>query len=95
MVFRGGEVTAGTTNQCDVVVALELTDTGGLSIEIKGSAAIPADKVSKIVEEIMDEQGISDARILLNLNGTEKFALRARLETAACRALRRKDKEAR
>lgn len=89
MVFRGGEVRAGSRGRCDVAVSLELTEAGGLVLETTGSFDGDSGRVEAVVREVLGEQGIENARALLEMGGAEEFVLRARLETAAVRALKR------
>lgn len=79
---------AGTLESSDVMVTLEPNPAGGISIEIDSSVAAQyGDEMRETVHAVMQEFDITDAAVKLQDKGALNCVLRARAETAACRAL--------
>ncbi|CAK7020673.1 citrate lyase acyl carrier protein [uncultured Phascolarctobacterium sp.] len=90
MVFKGREITAGTNNKGDVMVTVEFPKKNGVEIEIVSKALDKYGKaIDSAVREVLMEQKIENAHILVEDYGALDFVIRARVETALQRAVER------
>lgn len=77
--------TAGTLESSDVFVSLE-PNASGLDIEIDSVVLGQfGDAIRKVVEEVLAEQEVKDARLSIVDRGALDCVIRARVETAVLR----------
>ncbi len=77
---------AGTLESSDVYVELE-PGTDGIEIDLDSVVMRQfGDQICRVVEEVLQQQGVSCARIKLVDRGALDCVIRARVETAVARA---------
>lgn len=81
-------VQSGTSSKGDVLVCLELSDCDAIELEITSKVLLKyGDSIRQSILETLAEIGIKSAKIKVDDNGALDFVIRARVETAAKRAL--------
>ena len=79
---------AGTMESSDVMVTVKPSDEPGITIEIDSKVeAQYGDEMRETVLAVMQEFGITDAAVELRDRGALDCVIRARTQTAVCRAL--------
>lgn len=79
---------AGTMESSDVMVTVKPNPEAGIVIEIDSSVVAQyGDEMRETVREVMNQFGISDALVELKDRGALNSVIRARVQTAVCRAL--------
>ena len=79
---------AGTLDSSDVMVTVKPNPASGIDIQIESSViAQYGDEMRETVKSVMQEFDITDAVVELQDKGAMDCVLRARAETAVCRAL--------
>jgi len=77
---------AGTLESSDVYVEVE-PNTNGTVIELESVVINQfGDKIRETVADVLKEKGVTDVRIRLADKGALECVIRARVETALCRA---------
>ena len=79
---------AGTLESSDVMVTLKPNPEQGIAIDIESKVVAQyGDEMKQTVMEVMQQFDISDAIVELKDRGALNCVIRARVQTAACRAL--------
>ena len=79
---------AGTLESSDVMVTVKPNPSQGIDIQIDSSVAAQyGDEMRQTVQDVMGVFGITDAVVELQDKGAMNCVIRARAETAVCRAL--------
>jgi len=79
--------TAGTTESGDLSVTIRPNAGKGIQIAINSSvSAIFGDAIEATAREVLAEFGVENADLSIIDKGALDFAIRARLQTAICRA---------
>ena len=79
---------AGTMESSDVMVTVRPADTAGISIAIESKVAAQyGDEMRATVLGVMNDFGIESAEVELRDRGAMDCVIRARTQTAVCRAL--------
>ena len=79
---------AGTLESSDVMVTVSPNPSSGIDIQIDSAVSAQyGDEMRETVQAVMREFDISDAVVQLQDKGALDCVIRARCETAACRAL--------
>ena len=79
---------AGTMESSDVMVTVKPNTEAGIIIEIESSVVAQyGDEMRQTVGEVMQQFDITDAIVELKDRGALNSVLRARVQTAVCRAL--------
>jgi len=79
---------AGTVESSDVMVTVKPAAEAGISVEIDSKVAAQyGDEMRATVMAVMKEFGIEDAAVELRDRGALDCVIRARTQTAVCRAL--------
>ena len=79
---------AGTMESSDVLVTLRPNPEKGIAIDIDSKVVAQyGDEMRATVMEVMKQFGITDAAVELKDQGALNCVIRARVQTAACRAL--------
>ena len=90
MVFKGRGITAGTNNKGDVIITVEFTKKNNVEVEIISQSLVKYGKaIDNAVREVLLEQKIENAHVLVEDYGALDFVIRARVETALQRAVER------
>ena len=86
---REGRGQAGTLESCDALVIVELSDEKkGLLLDLDSTSLLSFEEAMKsAVIETLSSVGVTDARVKIQDRGSLDCTLRARVETAARRAL--------
>lgn len=81
-------IKTGTDKKGDLVVELELTDLGTINLVINSKVQLKyGESIRASVLTTLNELGVDSADVKINDYGAWDFAIRARVETAARRAL--------
>lgn len=79
---------AGTMESSDVMVTVRPAEAAGISIAIESKVAAQyGDEMRETVLDVMKEFGIESAEVELRDRGAMDCVIRARTQTAVCRAL--------
>lgn len=79
---------AGTMESSDVMVTVKPNPEAGIVVEIESSVAAQyGDEMRQTVQEVMQQFEITDAVVELKDRGALNSVIRARTQTAVCRAL--------
>lgn len=79
-VFAGNK---GPDVRCDCFVSLELTDSGGLDLQIDSRVgSLYGDKIEALGREVLGHFGIEHARLLIEDSGAFDYTIAARIEAA-------------
>ncbi len=84
---RGEAGPIGEDVRSDLHVAVELTDSGGLAIQLDSKVgALYGDAIRELTERVLRAMGVTHARLHIDDKGALPFTIAARLEVAALRA---------
>ena len=77
----------GETVRSDCWVSIELTDSGGIQLDLKSRVAfLYADSIRQLVQDELTALGVTNARVQLEDSGAVPFVIMARVEAAVRRA---------
>lgn len=82
---------AGTLESSDIMISIEPNEGNGIEIELKSTVENQfGNQIRKVIREVLEQLGVSDAKVTANDRGALDCTIRARLTTAVNRGSEQK-----
>jgi len=82
---------AGTLESSDIMISIEPNEGNGIEIELKSTVENQfGNQIRKVIQEVLEQLGVSDAKVTANDRGALDCTIRARLTTAVNRVSEQK-----